>query len=248
MDRIIYTAGGGAARVLEQQATISNNLANATTTGFREQLALQRSVYVRSADTPVTRVASLSTAPGSNFAQGVLNETGRPLDLAIRGEGWFTVQKGDEQVFTRAGEFTVNANNQLVSSNGHWVLSIDDAPIEIPERGSVTFGADGTISAIGAGDNPSDIQEVGRLKLVNPDLQQLRRGDDGYFRMADNAYVAADENVGVVSGFLEKSNVSVAQTMVGLIQNARHFETQMKVIQQASSNAERANSILASGH
>src|SRR5690625_840630 len=248
MDRIIYTAGGGAARVLEQQATISNNLANATTTGFREQLALQRSCCVLSADSPVPRVASLSTTPGSNFAQGVLNETGRPLDLAIRGEGWFTVQKGDEQVFTRAGEFTVNANNQLVSSNGHWVLSIDNAPIEIPERGSVTFGADGTISAIGAEDNPSDIQEVGRLKLVNPDLQQLRRGDDGYFRMADNAYVAADENVGVVSGFLEKSNVSVAQTMVGLIQNARHFETQMKVIQQASSNAERANSILASGH
>ena len=246
MDRIIYTAAGGAARVLEQQSVLSNNLANVSTTGFREQLSNYRSVPVVSPESLPTRVSTVATTPGSNMAQGILSETGHALDLAISGDGWFAVQTPNGEAYTRAGEFAVNPQGVLVTQQGQPVLSADGMPIEIPDRGSVTFASDGSITALGAGDNPNDIQVLGQLKLANPPTDELTRGDDGLFRLQGGQAAPADPGIRVVSGFVEKSNVSAAETMVGLIKNARMFEMQMKVIQDAGSNAERANSILSS--
>ena len=244
MDRIIYTAASGAARVLEQQAIISNNMANVSTTGFREQMAIHRSVPVVGQPGMPTRVSSATMTPGSYMGQGTMVETGHALDAAITGDGWFSVQTPQGEAYTRAGEFAVNEQNQLVTHQGWPVLSNDGAPVEIPERGSVTFTGDGQISALGAGDNPNDIQLIGQLKLVNPPAQNMVRGDDGLFRVAGGQIAQADPQVRLVPGFVEKSNVNPAEAMVGMIANARRFEMQMKVIQNASSNAERANSIL----
>ncbi len=246
MDRIIYTAAGGAARVLEQQAVISNNMANVGTTGFREQMAMYRSVPLVSQVGLPTRVATVATTPGSNFGQGVMAETGHALDLAVTGEGWFSVQTPQGEAYTRAGELAVNQQGLLVTQQGLPVLSTDGAPVEIPDRGSVTFSGDGQITALGAGDRPSDIQLLGQLKLVNPPAATMVRGDDGLFRTADGQAAQADPQVRMISGFVEKSNVNPAEAMVGMIANARRFEMQMKIIQDASTNAERANSILSS--
>lgn len=246
MDRIIYTAAGGAARVLEQQAVISNNMANVSTTGFREQMAIYRSVPVVGQPGMPTRVSTVTATPGSNFQQGVMAETGHALDVAITGDGWFSVQTPQGEAYTRAGELAVNQDNILVTQQGLPVLSNDGAPVEIPDRGSVTFSGDGQMSALGAGDNPSDIQMLGQLKLVNPPAGDMVRGDDGLFRVAGGGVAQADPQVRMISGFIEKSNVNPAEAMVGMIANARRFEMQMKVIQDASANAERANSILSS--
>lgn len=247
MDHLIYTAMSGASRTLEQQAVISNNLANVSTRGFREQLSMYRAVpVVGQAGEFQTRASTVTTTSGSLMGQGAMAETGHALDLAIAGEGWFAVQTPDGEAYTRAGDLSISADNVLVTAIGRPVLSDDDAPIDIPERGSVTFASDGTITALGAGDNPRDIQILGQLKLVNPDPQDLIRSDDGLFRLPEGQAAPADPQVRVVAGFVEQSNVSPAQAMVGLIANARRFEMQMKMIQDASSNAERANSILAS--
>lgn len=250
MDRIIYTAANGANRVLDQQAVLTNNMANIGTTGFREQLLNYRSVPVVSEQGLPTRVSTVATTPGSNMQQGVMAETGRALDVAITGEGWFSVQTPNGEAFTRAGEFEVNSDSMLVNRDGYLVMSADNMPIEIPDRGIVTITGDGTIAALGAGDNPNDIQNVGQLKLVSPQRAALVRGDDGYFRADPNVqpFVPADPNIRVVSGFVEKSNVSAAETMVSLIENARRFEMQMKVIRDAGSNAQQANSILSAGN
>ncbi len=248
MDRIIYTAAGGAARVLEQQAVISNNMANVGTTGFREQMAIYRSVPVVGQPGLPTRVSTVTATPTSNFGQGVMAETGHALDLAVTGDGWFSVQTPQGEAYTRAGELAVNQDNLLVNQQGYPVLSNDGGPIEIPERGSVSFSGDGQISALGAGDNPGDIQQLGQLKLVNPPVASMQRGDDGLFRLAGGEAAQADPQVRMVSGFVEKSNVNPAEAMVGMIANARRFEMQMKIIQDASSNAERANSILSSNN
>ena len=248
MDHLIYTAMSGASRTLEQQAVISNNLANTSTTGFREQIAMYRAVPVVGRSTELqTRATTVTTTPGSQMGQGVMAETGHALDLAITGPGWFAVQTPEGEAYTRAGDFSVSPDNILVTATGRPVLSDDDAPIDVPERGSITFSGDGTITALGAGDNPRDIQVLGQIKLVNPEPGDLTRGDDGLFRMQDGQAAPADPEVRVVAGFVEKSNVSAAQAMVGLIANARRFEMQMKMIQDASTNAERANSILSSG-
>ncbi len=154
MDRIIYTAAGGAARVLEQQAVISNNMANVSTTGFREQIAIYRSVPVVGQPGLPTRVSTVTATPSSNFEQGVMAETGHALDVAVTGEGWFSVQTPQGEAYTRAGELAVNQDNLLVTQQGLPILSADGAPVEIPDRGTVTFSNDGQISALGAGDQP----------------------------------------------------------------------------------------------
>jgi len=247
MDRMIYTAAAGAARTLQTQAVMSNNLANVNTAGFREQLAANRAVPIVAPNMMDTRVSTVASTPTSHFRQGIMEETGHALNAAIRGPGWFAVQTGEGEAYTRAGEFAVNAQNQLVMQhNGLPVLSADGAPIELPERGTITIATDGTISALGAGENPRDIQMAGQLKLVNPPAADLTRGDDGLFRLTQGGAAPVDAQVTVVSGFVEKSNVSASAAMVGMIANARHFEMQMKVIRDAATNEERANSILSS--
>lgn len=249
MDRIIYTAANGANRVLDQQAVLSNNMANLGTAGFREQLVNYRAVPVVSEQGLPTRVSTVATTPGTSMAQGVMAETGRALDVAITGEGWFGVQTPNGEAYTRGGEFSVNQQGMLVNRDGYAVLSADNMPIEIPDRGIVTIMGDGTIAALGAGDNPNDIQNIGQLKLVTIAPANLQRGADGYFRAGGNAQPAAqDPNVRVQAGYVEKSNVSAAETMVALIENSRRFEMQMKVIRDAGTNAQQANSILSAGN
>lgn len=244
MDRIVYTAAGGAARVLEHQSIVSNNLANAGTAGFREELAMYRAVPLQGHNALPTRVSTATASSASSYQQGGMAETGHALDLAIRGEGWFAVQTPEGEAYTRAGEFGVNIDNMLVTQSGQPVLSADNAPIEIPERGTMTFSDDGQITVIGAGDNPNDIQNIGQVKLVNPPAQDLLRGDDGLFRLPQGNAAPADPTVRLVSDFVERSNVNPAEAMVSMIANARLFDMQMQVIQKASSNAERANGIL----
>lgn len=244
MDRIVYTAAGGAARVLEHQGIVSNNMANASTAGFREELAVYRAVPLQGHNSLPTRVSSATASTASSFQQGAMAETGHALDLAIRGDGWFAVQTPDGEAYTRAGEFGVNVENLLVTQSGMPVMSADGMPIEVPERGTLTFSDDGQITVLGAGDNPNDIQNIGQVKLVNPPAQDLARGEDGLFRLANGDAAPADPMVRMVSGFVERSNVNPAEAMVSMIANARLFEMQMQVIQEASSNAERANGIL----
>jgi len=247
MDRIIYTAMGGAQRTLEQQAVISNNLANVGTDGFRKELSIYRSVPVTSPDTLPTRVGTVMSTPGSDFQQGAMQETGRPLDLAITGQGWFSVRTPAGEAYTRGGSLAVNQQGQLVTVQGGYpVLGENGQPVDIPDRASLTFSNDGSITALGAGDDPTAIQTLGRLKLVDPATTTLEQGGDGLFHLAPgNGFRApADPNVRIVSGFVEKSNVSPAEAMVSMMNNARRFEMQMQVITDASSNEDQSNSIL----
>ncbi|HRL20464.1 MAG TPA: flagellar basal-body rod protein FlgF [Alcaligenes sp.] len=245
MDRLIYTAMNGAQRILEQQDVITNNLANLSTSGFREQMAHYRSVPVVSEIGSQTRVATATVTPGSRFQPGAMTETGHALDVAISGEGWFAVRAPDgQEAYTRAGDLSVNVQNQLVTQSGLPVLTVDGQPVEVPDRGTVTFSSDGRLTALGAGDNPRDIQMVGQLKLVNPPAAELVRGPDGLFRQANGTPAPANPSVRMVSGFIEKSNVNPAEAMVAMIANSRRFESQMKIIQDASAREERANSIL----
>lgn len=250
MDRIVYTSMGGAERLLEQQAVISNNLANVNTDGFRGQVAVYRSVPVVGQDGLSTRVSTVTVTPTSDFRQGDMEQTGRELDVAIKGPGWLALRAPDgSEAYTRDGKLQVNSQGQLVTPRGLPVLSEDGAPLQAPERGTLRFSSDGRVNVLGAGDKPTDLQVVGRLKLVNPPANTLARGDDGLFRLAGNGPQSAPQDPGVrlVQGFVEKSNVSPVEAMVGLIDNARRYEMQMKSIQDTGTNEDKGNSILAVG-
>ncbi|WP_043526257.1 flagellar basal body rod protein FlgF [Litchfieldella xinjiangensis] len=248
MDRILYTAMSGAKQSMDQQAVVNNNLANVATSGFRAQLHAMRAVPVQGDGALPTRVSVAATTPGSDFSSGPLSTTGRELDVAIDGRGWLAVQTQEGgEAYTRRGDLQVDGNGLLMSA-GRPVLG-DEGPIIIPLGAQVSVGSDGTISAIGAGEAPDALVAVGRLKLVDPGLENLLRGDDGLFRPAANAegeipVLGANEEVRLVSGALEGSNVSAIESMVAMIDTARRYDMQMKVISSADENAQRANSLL----
>ncbi|TAM85045.1 MAG: flagellar hook-basal body complex protein [Candidimonas sp.] len=250
MDRIVYTAAGGAARTLEAQAALANNLANADTTGFRAQLAAYRAVPVNVPDAPQpgTRVLTATTTGASLMAHGAIHTTGRVLDVAVQGDGWIAVQTPQGEAYTRAGSLQMNPSGELVTSQGWPVLSRGGGPIVIPPRAHIHISRHGGVNSIAPGETVRDIARLGNIKLVNPDPRTLVRGDDGLFRIPgpNGGFVAAptDPRVQIKDRALEGSNVSPTAQMVGLIQNARSFQMQMSVIKQASANAQSANAIL----
>src|SRR5580698_3935435 len=194
MDRMIYTAMTGAAQSLEQQSVVANNLANASTTGFRAQLSAFRDVpmnFENSGDDS-TRTFVLSSTPTADYTPGPIQQTGNPLDVAVQGAGWLSVQTPDgNEAYTRAGNLHVDANGQLVTANNLPVLGAN-GPMAIPPGADVTIGRDGTVSALMPGDPPTAIATIDQLKLVNPDASTLSRGDDGLFHTGDGQPADAD--------------------------------------------------------
>jgi flagellar basal-body rod protein FlgF len=249
MDRLIYTAMTGASQALEQQTVVANNLANVSTTGFRAQLANFRAVPMgpdtaSGVSDDTTRTFVLSSTPGSDMTPGAISQTGNPLDVAVDGPGWLTVQdaNGDE-AYTRAGNLHVAADGQLMTANNLPVIGTG-GPIAVPPGAQITIGKDGTVSALAAGNAPSAVAVVDQLKLVNPQAGSLQRGDDGLFRTADGNPADADQSVTIVPGALEGSNVNPVAAMVAMITNARQFQLQTKMLTTADQNEQSANQLL----
>ena len=239
MDRLIYLAMAGAKATLQRQDTLANNLANASTTGFRAEMQAFRAVPVRG-DGASTRVYALESPIGHATRPGPVQSTGRPLDVAVQGKSWLAVQALDgAEAYTRAGSLQVNAEGQLVTPSGLPVLG-DGGPITVGVNAAVEIASDGSITATTGNGRP---QQVGRLKLVTPE-GNLNRGTDGLFR-APEGDVPVDATARVQSGALEGSNVSPVETMVAMIAAARQFEQQMKMLQGAEQREQGAAKLLA---
>jgi len=241
---MIYTALSGAKQILDQQAAVSNNLANASTPAFKAQINLYRAVPVQGQEAQ-TRAFTLASTPGADMKAGSLTYTGRDLDVALQGNGWLAVQMPDgSEAYTRAGSLQVSADGQLQTSNGRPVMG-DGGLIAVPAGASVTIGTDGSVVARGPGEAANGLAQVGKLRVVTPPPEGLARGDDGYFRLRPGVDpLQQDTNVRVISGALEGSNVNPVESMVEMIANARRFEMQMKMISSADGNDQRANSLL----
>jgi flagellar basal-body rod protein FlgF len=247
MDRMIYTAMTGAKHILEQQATTSHNLANASTTGFRAQLDAFRAVPVLGGGELPTRAFVVDATVGSDFTPGGLQQTGRDLDVAVQGKGWIAVQLEDgSEAYTRAGSLQVSENGVLQTQSGATVLG-DGGPISIPPDVSVSIGKDGTVGTIANGFKPGAATVLGRIKLVNPPEENLTRGGDGLFRLKDGGTADADAGVSVAGGALEGSNVNVVDAMVNMINLARQFEMQMNLLKNAENNDTKAAQLLSLG-
>ena len=245
MDRLAYLASAGAKQLLHRQETLAHNLANANTTGFRADLDAFRAAPVQGPGSG-TRVFVVESTPGFDSTPGTLQSTGRNLDVAIAGEGFFAVEARDGgEAYTRAGSFDVGADGTLRTRTGLAVQG-DGGPISIPENARITIGRDGTLSATAGADNKS-VSVVGRIKLVNPPATSLSKGGDGLFRAGAGDSVSADPDVRLVDGTLEGSNVNVVDALVGMIAVARQFETQMRLLSNAEQNSRDATKLLASG-
>jgi len=242
MDRLLYIAMNGAKHSLYQQAVTTHNLANVSTNGYKAQNGAFRALPVFGPG-EATRTFVVDSTPTADLTGGALRTTGRPLDVAMQGRGWIAVQdaKGAE-AYTRNGSLQVTASGLLVTSNGQTVVG-EDGPITIPADSEVTIGKDGSISVV-TNNQVNATTTLGRIKLVNPPDADMVRGDDGLFRQKSGQPAAADASVVLASGVLESSNVSAVDALIGIIDQSRFFDMQIKLMQSADENANRSAQVM----
>ncbi|GAA3913467.1 flagellar basal-body rod protein FlgF [Litoribacillus peritrichatus] len=245
MDKALYISMSGAKQNMFAQRSHANNLANANTTGFREDFAQARSQPVWG-DYHPTRAYAMTERPASNFKAGAMMETGRALDVAIPNQGFFVVQDPEgNEALTRRGDFVQDVAGQLLTPDGLPVLG-ENGPIIIPPASTVNIANDGTISLVPTDGLATEIVDIGRLKLVNPEIATLDKGTDGLFRIKGEPGAAfeQDPTVSVVSGFLESSNVNTINAMTEMMSHQRQYEMQVKMMKTAEENSEKVASLL----
>lgn len=248
MDKALYVAMAGARATLQAQGTVSHNLANADTAGFKAALANTRSHRIEGG-VHASRIGAMHVDQGFNSRIGAQRVTGNPLDVSLRPDRWLAVQSPDGgEAYTRAGNLALTPNGQLVTGGGHPLIDDNGMPFALPPHQSLDIGNDGTVSIVPLGEGPQTLAIVGRLRVVEAAPEQLARGLDGLMRNTDPqqplAQAAGDA---MTTGALEGSNVDAAGALVQMIQLQRQFEMQVKLIQRGDDNAQAANSLLRLG-
>ena len=243
MDEAIYLAMTGAKQTEIAQAINTNNLANISTTGFRADLHAFSSVPVQGPGVD-SRINAVVETYGTDFSQGPTTFTGRDLDVAIQGPGFIAVQAPDgSEAYTRAGDLRVDSSGILMTGRGDMVLG-NAGPVSIPPNAGLEVGTDGSITVQPLGQGPEALSLIDRIKLVNPDVQQLAKGEDGLLRHADALPLEPDGTVRITAGALEQSNVNAAMTLINMIELSRQYEMQVNIIREAKDNADASADLL----
>jgi flagellar basal-body rod protein FlgF len=235
----LYLSAQGAQAQGTRLDVLSNNLANASTSGFKRDLAIfqsHRPYDVENggtSDAPANQSAlSGGVTPAkvvTDFSNGPVVHTGGSLDVALSGSGFFQVSDGAQQFLTRKGQFALNAAGDLVLQNsGLHVLSSSGVPINVPaEATQLEIGGDGTLSTVGSDGSRT---QVARLGLVRPaSEQQLEKVGSSLFRT--NAPVSpAGNDLQLEQGFVEQSTTQPVSEMIELIQASRMVEANVNMI------------------
>lgn len=232
MDRMLYIGMTGAKESMLAHGLNNNNLANASTTAFRKDMAQFRSMPVFGPGHP-SRAYAMTERPATDFTPGPIETTGRSMDIALTGEGWIAIQAADgTEAYTRAGNMRVTNTGQLITGAGLPVIGAG-GPITIPPADSVDISADGLVSIIPAGQGAAAQAVVDQIRLVTPSSQLLEKGEDGLMRTKDGSVPPVNPNLKVMSGALERSNVNIVESMVKMIDLSRNYEMQVKVMKTA---------------
>lgn len=247
MDKALYVAMTGAKHNMLAQAVHSNNLANINTGGFKADFAQARSMGVYYGEGYATRAYALAEVPATDFSPGKMINTGRELDISVDGEGFIAVQAPDgQEAYTRAGSFYVDSVGMLRTGNGLPVMG-NGGPVAIPESDKIDIAIDGTISIIPLGQAKDGIVQIDRIKLVNPPVESLVKSEDGLIRQrVAVGDIPADAGVRVASGALESSNVNAVNELTSILELARQYEMQVKIMQNAKENSESSARLLQS--
>lgn len=247
MDKALYIAMTAAKHNMLGQAVRANNLANINTTGFRADFEQARSMGVYYGEGHPTRAYALTERPAVNFAEGPMIQTGRDMDIAIKGSGFIAVEGADgQEAYTRVGNLSIDSNGILRTGNGLPVMG-NAGPIALPEFQKIEIGDDGIITIVGKGAPPDALTEVNRIKLVNPSSDDLEKKEDGLLYAKDQeTEIAADGEMRITSGFLEGSNVNGIEELTRMISLSRQYEMSVKIMQTAQQNSEASARLLQS--
>lgn len=260
MIQSLWTAASGLLAQQTRVDTISNNLANVNTVGYkRDQASFSDLVYARMRPDEQTTYLGQSVPAGldrghgvrvndirKQYSQGLLENTGRDLDLAIQGDGFFSVRLPDGTTgYTRGGEFRVDATGTVVTAAGYRLLA-GNAPVVIPDGSTdLTVAEDGTISVIDAGGNLVDLGQIRLTRFTDPSA--LTNAGDGVVLASPAAgapeTVATGNGTGVIQRALERSNVDLAHEMVAMILAQRAYEMSSRAVQTADQMIGLANNL-----
>ncbi|MBI5473229.1 MAG: flagellar basal-body rod protein FlgF [Ignavibacteriae bacterium] len=238
----LYSSSNGMPPMLVRMEVIANNLANINTTGFKKDAMFVEMMNDAGAAPPVGAgelSGRLNVVRMTDFAEGSLEQTGNPLDLALQGAGYFVVQTPEGERYTRNGNFTLALDGSLVTQDGFQVLG-KGGRIKFPDVQRVVRG-DVAINA--AGEITMDKNVIGQLRVVNfADETMLRKAGDALFRVEQGADAGLTEQdlPTVRQGFLEESNVDGMAEMIDMIEIMRHFESNQKAIASQDATLERA--------
>ncbi len=227
-----YSALSGAIAREQNLDNISANLANVNTIGYKRskvtfEALLKGAQQIKQAEgINYTRIKNNY----SDFSAGPIVKTDAPLDLAIHGDGFFKVQGPNGILYTRKGDFTLDANGNLMTSGGMPVLDDSNTPITIPDTNTnrISISSLGIISVI---DSKGAQTEAGKIGIVTiDDPSKLQRESDTAFSLQPGAQEVPVEQPQVVQGSLENSNVNMVAEMTDMINNERDFDTYNKVL------------------
>ncbi|MFA1028081.1 Flagellar basal-body rod protein FlgF [Pseudomonas syringae pv. helianthi] len=246
MDKLLYVAMSGASENAIAQKAHANNLANVSTNGFMRDLEQARSMPVFGEVMP-SRAYAMSERPGTDFSAGAMVETGRELDIAVKGDGWIAVQTPDGgEAYTRSSGMNIDALGVLRDGSGLPVMG-NGGPIAVPPQQQIEIGADGTISIRSLGESPQVMAQVDRIKLVRPDLKTMEKGPDGLIHTKTGRPADADATVQVESGFLQASNVNAVEEMTSVLALSRQFELHVKMMKTAEEDDQSMARVLQLG-
>lgn len=246
MDKLVYTAATGLKAHMAAQAAIANNMANASTTGFRaDRVVFDRIILSDGTSKLSARAPTSEEVRDADRAQGSVQQTGRALDVAVNGQdAWLAVQAGDgSEAYSRRGDLSVSPSGTLQTGDGFLVMG-QSGPITLPPYQSLTIAADGSISIVPQGDATGTPQVIDRLKLVSGTGSDTVKGLDNLFRVRGGGTLPEDLNATVTGGALEGSNVNMTQALVDMIENQRSYEVQASILKEAKNMDESSASLM----
>lgn len=219
--------------LMRRMEVIADNVSNAETPGFKAEMVEMATAF---AQTPFGERLIQNSAQARDTREGAFQQTGNPLDLAIKGKGYFMVRTPDGDRFTRNGRFTLDVNGQLITAEGNPVLGDDGAPIFFaPTENDIRISEDGVVT--------TESGSVGTIGIVQfADEQRLIRTQNGF--MAGNAQPQPAVDARIVQGALEDSNVEAIVEMTRMMQVLRDFQSAQKVVDSEHSRTRRMIQVL----
>lgn len=244
MDRLIYTAMSGMRSQMATQTAIANNIANAKTIGFRaDRVSFDRMMI--EGDGLDTRQDATAGVVDMDRSSGTIEQTGRPLDIAVASDSWITVQATDgSEAYTRRGDLSIAPTGVLETGDGFPVMG-SGGPITVPPAQKVMIGEDGTLSIVPLGAEPGAApQIIDQVKLASAKGTDTVKGTDNLLHVRGGGALPQDMEAKVVSGALEQSNVDLTQSLVDMIENQRAYQIQANLLKEAKQMDEGGASVM----
>lgn len=249
MDRLIFTALTAMNAAMDRQRVVANNLANATTPGFRQEIFAVTAATLRDGSLEA-RAMARGNVRGADMKAARTVPTGNPLDVALEGKALLAFQSPDRQgeVYSRRGDLRVAASGVIENGEGLAVLGESGAPITVPPGFTISLAADGTVLASDPTAPAAKSEPIDKLRMVNPEGSPLAKGIDSFLKVpganGQTGVLPPDPTARLTPGELEMSNVETADTLVQMIEAQRAFEQRAKIIATAGTLDEAGSGLM----